>query len=494
MSQPHQATPSQEASHPGASLKRELAGRHIQLIAIGGCIGTGLFMGSGKTISLAGPSVVLVYAVIGFMLFFLMRAMGELLLSNPNYKSFADAADDLLGPWAGFVTGWSYWFAWIVTAIAEVIAIAGYMSFWWPDLPLWIPAVASVIGLVSINLLTVKAFGEIEFWFALIKIIAILSLIVVGIAMVAMQFVSPEGVPARVDNLWSYGGLFPHGVMGMLAGFETAVFAFVGMEIVGTTAAEVKDPERVMPNAINTIPIRILLFYIGTLLVLMMVTPWPNISATSSPFVGMFSLAGFLGAAAVVNFVVVSSALSSTNSGIYSTSRMLYGLAWQRDAAALFGRLSQRGVPVNALLLAGILLLSSAALLAADGTVMDAFQLVGSVASLLFIFIWTMILLSYLAYRRRRPDCHRRSQFKMPGGRPMAIVVLLFFLGFLITLTLDAAHRSALLILPLWFGLLGALYFGVLRGQPHHRQRRRLHGEKVHNEKALAAAFNRDLG
>ncbi|NDE33868.1 MAG: amino acid permease, partial [Gammaproteobacteria bacterium] len=317
---------------------------------------------------------------------------------------------------------------------------------------------------------------------------------VVGIAMVAMHFVSPEGVPARVDNLWSYGGLFPHGVMGMLAGFETAVFAFVGMEIVGTTAAEVKDPERVMPNAINTIPIRILLFYIGTLLVLMIVTPWPHISATSSPFVGMFSLAGFAGAAAVVNFVVVSSALSSTNSGIYSTSRMLYGLAWQRDAAALFGRLSQRGVPVNALLLAGILLLSSAALLAADGTVMDAFQLVGSVASLLFIFIWTMILLSYLAYRRRRPECHARSHFKMPGGRPMAIVVLLFFLGFLITLFLDAANRSALLILPLWFGLLGALYFGMLRGQPHHRQRRRLHEEKVHHEKALAAAFNRDLG
>lgn len=470
-------------------LKRELAGRHIQLIAIGGCIGTGLFMGSGKTIATAGPAVILVYASIGFMLFFLMRAMGELLLSDLAYKSFADCAEDILGPWAGFVTGWSYWFAWIVTAIAEVIAVAGYFAFWWPELPLWIPALGSVFVLLMINLLTVKAFGEVEFWFALIKIVAILSLIVAGLYLLATGFVSPEGYPARIDNLWSHGGFFPKGPAGVLAAFQSAVFAFVGMEIVGTAAAEVKDPGRVMPRAINTIPVRILMFYIGTLLILMTVTPWPLIPSDSSPFVGMFSLAGFAGAATVINFVVVSSALSSTNSGIYSTSRMLFGLAWQRDASRLFGKLSRRGVPVNGLLLGAMLLLSAAALLAAGGSVMDAFQMVGSVASLLFIFVWAMILFCYLAYRVRRPDAHAASRFRLPGGRGMAIVVLLFFAGLLVALSLDAKTRVSLLSLPVWFLLLAAIYFGSLYSQPHHIERRARHRAKVESERLAASAY-----
>ena len=472
-------------------LKRDLASRHIQLIAIGGCIGTGLFMGSGKTISMTGPAVILVYGVIGFMLFFVMRAMGELLLSNLAYKSFADCAEDILGPWAGFATGWSYWFAWIVTAIAEVIAIAGYFSFWWPDLPTWIPALISVAVLLTINLLTVKAFGEIEFWFALIKIIAILSLIGVGLYLTVTGFTSPEGYQASVANIWSYGGFFPKGIDGVIAGFQTAVFAFVGMEIVGTTAAEVRNPGEVMPRAINTIPVRILMFYLGTLAVLMMVTPWPHIPSQSSPFVGMFSLTGFAAAASVVNFVVVSSALSSTNSGIYSTSRMLYGLSWHRDASALFGKLSKRGVPANGLLLAAILLLSAAALLATGGSVMDAFQMVGSVASLLFIFVWAIILLCYLTYRRRRPHLHHASAFKMPAGQLMSYAVLAFFALLLMALALDPNTRLSLLILPVWFLLLAFIYFSKIRKTPQHMSRRQDHLGKVAKEKSAALLFLR---
>lgn len=455
-------TDSLAASAPGhderRELKRDLAGRHIQLIAIGGCIGTGLFMGSGRTISLSGPAVLLIYALIGFMLYFVMRAMGELLLFDLSYKSFADFAEDLLGPWAGFTTGWSYWFAWIVTAIAEVIAVAGYVSFWWPDLPLWIPAVLSVVLLLTLNLLTVKAFGEIEFWFALIKIFAILTLIAAGLFLVATGFTSPDGHRASVANLWKHGGIFPTGVSGVLAGFQTAVFAFVGMEIVGTTAAEVKNPAQVMPRAITTIPIRILLFYLGTLAVLMMVTPWPHIASDNSPFVGMFSLAGFAGAASVVNFVVVSSALSSTNSGIYSTSRMLYGLSLRRDAPRFFRSLSARGVPANALLLAAILLLAAAVLLAVGGSVMDAFQMVGAVASLLFIYVWTIILLCYIAFRTRRPDGHASSTFKMPGGTFMPQVVLAFFVFVIVALALQPTTRVSLYILPVWFLLLWIAY------------------------------------
>ena len=223
-------------------LRRSLSNRHLQLIALGGAIGTGLFMGSGKTISLAGPSILLVYLIIGVMLFFVMRAMGELLLSNLAYKSFIDFSTDLLGPWAGFFCGWTYWFCWIVTAIAEVIAIAAYVQFWVPHLAPWIPALLCVLLLLALNLTTVKMFGELEFWFALIKIVAIIALVVVGFALVMWGFHSPAGNKASLANLWNDGGWFPHGIGGFFAGFQIAVFAFVGIELVGTRRPRPKTP------------------------------------------------------------------------------------------------------------------------------------------------------------------------------------------------------------------------------------------------------------
>lgn len=475
-----------------STLKRELKNRHVQLIAIGGCIGTGLFMGSGKTIAAAGPSVLFIYAVIGVMLYFLMRAMGEILLSDPRYRSFAEFAEDLLGPWAGYVTGWSYWFAWMVTAMAEIIAIAGYCNYWWPDLPTWIPALSTVVLLISINLFTVKAFGEIEFWFALIKILAILSLIALGIILVAKGFVSPEGDQALISNLWSYGGFFPKGESGLLTGFRTAVFAFVGMEVVGITAAEVKDPETVLPRAINSIPIRILGFYLGTLAVLMMVTPWLHIAPDRSPFVGMFSLTGFLAAASLVNFVVVTSAASSANSGTYTTSRMIYGLAIGGDASPWYRKLSSKGVPIHGLWMTCIMLFLAVALLAAGETVMDAFDRVTSVASLLFIFVWSMILISYFIYRARRPELHAQSKFKMPFGRIMSGVVLLFFGFLLYTLWLDPASRETLVILPAWFVILSGVYFLIIRRNPAHAERRARFKARTEEEWKQAAQFKMD--
>lgn len=347
----------------GSPLRRDLAHRHIQLIAIGGAIGTGLFLGAGKTISLAGPSVILVYAIIGFFLFFVLRAMGEVLLSDLRYKSFSDVAADLLGPWAGFFTGWTYWFCWVVTGIADVVAISGYVAYWWADVPLWIPALACILVLFALNLPTVRAFGEAEFWFALVKIVAILALVVVGLAMVLGGFRAPDGTTAAFANLWNDGGFFPTGVTGFVAGFQIAVFAFVGVELVGTTAAEARDPERTLPRAINTIPVRILLFYVGALVVICAVTPWSRIAADESPFVAMFGLAGLAAAAGVVNFVVLTSALSSANSGIYSTSRMVYGLAGDGAAPPRFARLSARRVPVNALAFSCAFLLVGVALL-----------------------------------------------------------------------------------------------------------------------------------
>ena len=456
-------------------LRRDLSNRHIQLISIGGCIGTGLFMGSGRSIASSGPSILLVYAIIGIMLYFVMRAIGELLLADLRYKSFVDCAEDLLGPWAGFATGWSYWLAWIITAMAELVAITGYMSFWWPEMPGWTTVPIAVAGLLSINLLTVRLFGEVEFWFALIKIIAIVSLISVGCWMTATAFPAPSGYTASLSNLWRYGGIFPAGWEGILSGFQTAIFAFVGMEIIGTTAAEVKDPKVVMPRAINAIPLRILLFYLGTLTTLMMVTPWSAISAEESPFVGMFILTGLKASASVVNFIAVSSALSSINSGIYSTSRMLYGLSKHGDASVAFSVLSSRGVPVSALLFIGLLLLLPAGLLALDASMMDIFQGVAAAASLLFLCVWSMLLLCYLSFRRRRPELHDRSIFPMPFGQFMSKVVLGFFAFILVLLTLDASGRWMVVLIPSWFGLLALVYFGWVRRQPGHKMRRGRH-------------------
>ncbi|MGV9923807.1 D-serine/D-alanine/glycine transporter [Nocardia rhamnosiphila] len=473
-------------SDPGAGpekLSRQLANRHIQLIAIGGAIGTGLFMGSGKTISLAGPSVILVYMIIGFFLFFVMRAMGELLLSNSGYKSFSDFAGDLLGPWAGFFTGWTYWFCWVVTGIADVVAIAGYVSYWWADLPLWIPALVCIVVLLVLNLPTVRAFGETEFWFALIKVIAIGALIVTGLVMVITGFTGDSGTTASLANLWNDGGFFPTGPMGFVAGFQIAVFAFVGIELVGTTAAEAKNPERTLPRAINSIPVRVLLFYVGALIVICAVTPWREVSADESPFVAMFSLAGLGVAASVVNFVVLTSATSSANSGIYSTSRMVYGLAGDGDAPALFGKLSRRKVPANALRFSCAFLLIGVVLLYAGQSIVEAFTVVTTISSLCFMFVWTMILASYLVYRKRRPHLHTASTFKLPGGVPAVWAVLAFFVFLVWALTQKSDTLQALLVTPIWFVVLGAAYL-VVRRSPHHAALRERHREKVLAENA----------
>ncbi|NUP75573.1 MAG: amino acid permease [Sinomonas sp.] len=466
--------------HGEPHLSRGLSNRHIQLLAIGGAIGTGLFMGSGKTISVAGPSVIFVYMIIGFMLFFVMRAMGELLLSNLNYKTFSDFAGDLLGPWAAFFTGWTYWFCWVVTGVADVVAIAGYADTLWPGIPLWIPGLATILVLLALNLPTVKAFGEVEFWFALIKIVAILALIVMGLIMIFSGFQSPAGT-ASFGNLWQHGGFFPKEFMGFVAGFQIAVFAFVGIELVGTAAAETKSPEKNLPRAINAIPVRVGLFYVGALVILMSVTPWTEFQAGHSPFIGMFSLAGLGAAATLVNLVVLTSAMSSANSGIYSTSRMVFGLAQEGDAPSAFGRLSSRKVPQNALFLSCTLLLAGVVLLYAGKDIGTAFDMVTTVSAVCFMFVWSVILASYLVYRKRRPELHAASTYKMPGGPAMVWVTYAFF-GFLVwALTTQPDTLTALLVTPIWFAILFVAWM-VLRRSPLHQARIAAHGDALREE------------
>ena len=445
-------------------LQRKLSNRHLQLIAIGGAIGTGLFMGSGKTISLAGPSILIIYMIIGGMFFFLMRALGEILLSNLHYKSFIDMAHDLIGPAAGYYIGWSYWLGWVLVGIADLAAIINYLGFWLPPGEAFTPmgqaaiSAGCVLLVLGINLLTVKLFGEIEFWFALIKILAILGLIGIGGYMVFMQFQPPQGAVASFSHVWSHGGMFPKGATGFLAGFQIALFAFVGVELIGTMAAETKDPEKNLPKAINAIPTRIILFYVLSLFVVMSVTPWNQIPADQSPFVTLFLHAGIPTSAIIMNLVVLSSVMSSMNSGVFSTSRMLFGLAKDGQAPQTLSQLSKRAVPAKGLIFSCCFIMAGAALQYFVPNTIEAFTLASSLCVILFISIWSLIMVCYIRYRKRSPELHAKSTFKMPGGVWMSYVILAFMLFALIILSLEPDTLKALMISPLWLVILGVTY------------------------------------
>ncbi|ATP12583.1 D-serine/D-alanine/glycine transporter [Bartonella henselae] len=450
-------------NNPKKKLQRGLHNRHVQLIALGGAIGTGLFMGSGKTISVAGPSIILVYAIIGCALYFVMRAMGELLLSNSRYRSLIDFSTDMLGPGIAFFVGWSYWLSWVVTGAADIIAIITYMHFWWPTLNSWIIVFSCVIFFLTLNLLAVKMFGELEFWFGLIKVLAILALIVVGFYMICTGFTSPNGTVASLSHVWNDGNIFPRGIPGFFAGFQIAIFSFVGIEIAGTTAAEVKEPKKVLPKAINAIPLRIVLFYIFSLVVIMSVTPWDQVVPEKSPFVSMFWLAGIPIAAGLINFVVLTSAASSANSGIFSTSRMIYGLATQKGAPRFFGKLSKYHVPANALFFSCLCILLGYTIASSSPSIISAFTIVSSISAIAFLFVWSVILVSYIVYRHNHPHLHTESVYKMPGGVITCGIILAFFAFMLYLLTLESDTLTALKYSIFWFIFLGITYFMFIR-------------------------------
>ncbi|MDK4687823.1 amino acid permease [Kingella negevensis] len=450
----------QNSPQQSEGLQRNLKNRHLQLIAIGGAIGTGLFMGSGKTISLAGPSVLLTYVLIGFFLFFVMRAMGELLLSNLEYKSFTDFTYDILGPGAGFFVGWTYWFCWVVIGIADIVAITGYVQFWWADVPLWLPGLVCILFMGLMNMLTVKSFGEMEFWFALVKILAIVGLVLAGLYLIFTGFVNPKtGVQASFTHLWSRpGGIFPHGIDGFFSAFQIAVFAFLGIELVGTAAAETQDPYKNLPAAINRIPVRIMIFYVLALTIIMTVTPWDEVNPKVSPFVNMFTLIGVPIAASLINLVVLSSAMSSANGGVFSTGRMLYGLAQNQAAPKIFGKLNINGVPAPALLFSCALLLAGLVLTYQEGDIMEVFTIVTTISSIGFIFVWSMILLAYIKYYKTQPEQHAKSTYKMPGGAVMAWVCLGFLFFALCLFSRDADTLKGMLYTPVWFTILAIAY------------------------------------
>ena len=286
-------------------LERGLGDRHIQLIAIGGAIGVGLFLGSAQAIQTAGPAIILSYALGGLMIFLVMRALGELALFKPVAGSFSTYATEFVGPWAGFVTGWNYWFMWVVTGMAEITAVGVYFRYWFPEVPQWIPALGALLAVYIVNLITVKLFGEIEFWFALIKVATIVALIIIGFIMITTGW-GNGGEAVGFSNLWANDGFMPFGIAGVLLALQMVMFSFLGVELVGVTAGEAKNPEKTLPKAINSVIWRILIFYIGALAIILSLYPWNQMSGENSPFVLIFTKVGIPAAAGIINFVVLT--------------------------------------------------------------------------------------------------------------------------------------------------------------------------------------------
>lgn len=440
-------------------LKRDLSNRHIQLIAIGGAIGTGLFFGSGNTISKAGPSILFTYLIVGFFLFLFMRAMGEILLSKTEYKTFPDIAHAYLGPLGGFIVGWSYWISWVITVMADVTAIAQYIKYFNPNIPTWLTCFSIILLLLVLNLTSAKVFGELEFWFAIIKVVTIVALIVVGIVMVFMSFKTPSGSTASVSNLYSHGGMFPHGILGFLMSFQMAIFAFTGIEFIGITAGETKNPEKTLPRAINNVPLRIIIFYVGALAVIMMIVPWNQINPANSPFVGVFALAGIPFAALLINFVVLTAAASSANSGIFANSRVLFSLGDKKQAPELMHKLSRHGIPQNALLVTCGLISITVLLNLIIPNGEQVFVYITSVATSITIVVWSLIVIAYINYYRKDKALHNASTFKLPGGIVSAVAVVAFFVFIVIVLMFNPETRIGLVLSPIWYLSLIIAYF-----------------------------------
>jgi amino acid transporter, AAT family len=441
---------------------RGLKNRHVQLIAFGGAIGVGLFLGSAGAIQRAGPIALLAYLIAGVTVFFVARALCELLLYRPVTGSFATYAEEFLGPWAGFVTGWSYWCLWVLVGIAEITAVGVYVHHWFPDLPQWIPALATLALLTAVNLTAVRVFGEFEFWFALIKIVTIVAMIVLGAAILVGGF-GELGRSASVANLWNQGGFAPNGLLALLLAFPIALFSFGGVEVLGVTAGEAEDPLRTMPRATRGIVYRILLFYLGALSVILCLVPWNELSTRGSPFVLVFDQIGIPAAADVINFVVITAAASACSTGIFTAGRMLYTLAQLGRAPRAFGTISARHIPARGVMLSSALMLF--------GVVLNffvpeqAFGYVMSSVVVVQIWAWGVIVLANRNYRAAVAAGRLKPVgFRMPGA-PYSNWIVLAVLGLVfVLLGYEADTRVAIYATPIWFGALTVAYWVSGRG------------------------------
>lgn len=442
------------------TLKRGLKNRHIQLIALGGAVGTGLFLGIAQTIKMAGPSVLLGYAIGGIIAFFIMRQLGEMSVEEPVAGSFSHFAYKYWGNFAGFASGWNYWVLYVLVAMAELSAVGIYVQYWWPSIPTWVSAAVFFMVINAINLANVKIYGEMEFWFALIKVSAIIGMIAFGGWLLFSGHGGPE---ATVTNLWNQGGFFPNGIMGLVMAMAVIMFSFGGLELVGITAAEADDPEKSIPRATNQVIYRILIFYIGSLTILLSLYPWGKVVEGGSPFVMIFHELNSDVVATILNVVVLTAALSVYNSCVYCNSRMLYGLSKQGNGPKALSKVDARGVPVVAIALSA---------LATAFCVLINYLIPGKALELLMALVvsalvinWAMISLAHIKFRQHKDREGVKTKFRAllyPFGNYLC---LLFMAGILVIMALTPGIRISVILIPIWLAVLGCGYWLKQRKQ-----------------------------
>jgi amino acid transporter, AAT family len=439
------------------TLHKGLKNRHVQMIALGGAIGTGLFYGSASSIGLAGPAISLAYLVGGLMIFLIMRALGELSVDSPNSGSISYYAQQNMGDYFGFISGWNYWFNYIAISMAELTVVGIYVQYWFPDIPTWITAFGFLVFITCINLLSVKLYGEFEFYFAIIKVVAIIGMIILGL-LIIFTGIGNGGVPTGLSNLFDEGGFMPNGLTGVVLALVLVMFSFGGVELIGITAGEVETPKKTIPKAINQVVYRILIFYVGALLVIMAIFPWNEVDGNSSPFVQIFDSVGIPAAAGILNVVVLTAAVSAYNSSLYSNGRMLHSLARQGSAPKFLQKVDKRtGAPVPAILV------SSGA--AAITVVLNflfpekVFSYLMSIATASIVINWTMIMVSQIRFRKRiGKAAEQKLSFKLPFYPISNYLVMLFLAAIVVIMAYIPDYRLALVILPIWIVILSIGY------------------------------------
>lgn len=446
-------------------LKRGLGARHIQMIALGGTIGVGLFMGSASTIKWTGPSVMLAYAISGIFIFFIMRAMGEMLYVEPSTGSFATFGHKYIHPLAGYLTAWSNWFQWVIVGMSEIVAVGAYMQYWFPDLPAWIPGLVTMVILAAANLISVKSFGEFEFWFALIKVVTIVLMIVAGFGLIFFG-VGNGGDAIGLSNLWQHGGFFTGGWSGFFFALSLVVAAYQGVELIGITAGEAKDPQKTLTKAIQSIIWRILIFYIGAIFVIVTVYPWDKLDSIGSPFVATFAKIGITAAAGIINFVVITAAMSGCNSGIYSAGRMLYTLAMNGQAPKFFMKLTSNGVPLFGTL--GVVIGLVIGVILSYIAPENLFVYVYSASVLPGMIPWFVILISQIRFRKIKGAAMANHPFKMPFAPVTNYLTIGYLIMVLIGMWFNDDTRMSLVAGIVFLGLVVISFyaFGIGKRVP----------------------------
>jgi len=435
---------------------RGLQNRHVQLIAIAGTIGTGLFLGAGRSLSLTGPSIILVYMLTGAFMYLMMRAIGEMLYMDPDQHTFINFITKYIGKGWGYFSGWSYWVSLVFLGMAEITAVSNYVQLWFPNWPAWQIQIIFLALLSCVNLIAVKVFGEVEFWFGMIKIVTILALIATGIFMVTTNFETPAG-HASLTNITSGFQMFPNGWVKFVMAFQMVFFAYQAIEFVGITTSETANPRQVLPKAIKEIPIRIVIFYVGALLAIMAIFPWQQLPVNKSPFVTVFQMVGIKWAAGLINFVVLTAAASSLNSTLYSTGRHLYQIAKETPNSKVMNRLklnslSRMGIPSRAIIFSAIVVAVSAFINVLPG-VSDAFALITASSSGVYIAIYILTMLAHLKYRKSKefmPD-----GFVMPAYKVLNPLTIVFFLFVFVCLFLQESTYIGAIGATIWIILFG---------------------------------------